>query len=350
MAAAAATPSVGEPEVAGGSRASTDSFSMEKIRQFFSEKLNLYSTNDEPEAPTRTVLDTVDIPGVVKHWKTKGFTKIVTMVGAGVSTSAGIPDFRSPKSGLYDNLAKYNLPFPEAVFDLDYFHKNPTPFFQLARELYPGEFKPTPAHYFIKLLHDKGLLVRHYTQNIDTLDRLVGIPEEKIVEAHGTFYTNHCLGCQKDFPMEWMKQEIFKAAESGEAVPKCTECEAVVKPDIVFFGENLPERFYQLPNQDFKECDLLIIMGTSLTVHPFAGLVDYAKDDCVRLMINRDKVAGSMGFFRSLVFGEGLCFDLPGNRRDVFYQGECDQACFHLADQLGFGVSFSNFYEEESSN
>lgn len=322
---------------AASSSKSGDHFSMEKIRQFFSDKLHLY-TNDESDQPQRTVLDTVDINGVVKHWKAKGFTRIVTMVGAGVSTSAGIPDFRSPKTGLYDNLAKYDLPHPEAIFDLNYFHTNPRPFFHLARELYPGTFKPTPSHYFVRLLHDKGLLVRHYTQNIDTLDRLVGLPDDMVVEAHGTFYTNHCTGCQKEYSMEWMRAEIFSEAEGK--VPKCVECEATVKPDIVFFGENLPERFYQLPNQDFMKCDLLIIMGTSLTVHPFAGLVEYAQDDCVRLLINRDKVGNSMGFFRSLVFGEGLCFDLPGNRRDVHWQGDCDEGCYYLADQLGFGVIF----------
>lgn len=322
-------PSSSDPQ-----RTTTEHFSMEKIRQFFSEKLHLYTTDDDTDEGQKTALESVDINGVIKHWKSKGFKKIVTMVGAGVSTSAGIPDFRSPSTGLYHNLAKYNLPYPEAIFDLEYFHENPKPFFQLAKELYPGTFKPTPAHYFIKLLHDKGLLVRHYTQNIDTLDRIVGLPEEKIVEAHGTFYTNHCVSCGKEYSMEWMKEEIF-----AEKVPTCTVCQSTVKPDIVFFGENLPERFYQLPNQDFKECDLLIIMGTSLTVHPFAGLVEYVNDDCIRLLINRDKVGSSMGFFRSLVFGEGLCFDLPGNRRDVCFQKDCDEACQYLAEQLGFGVS-----------
>lgn len=82
-------------------------------------------------------------------------------------------------------------------------------------------------------------------------------------------------------------------------------------------------------------------MGTSLTVQPFASLVDYVSDSCVRLLINREKV-GKQGhnFFRSMLLGEGLCFDLPGNRRDVIYEGDCDDGCMYLADQLGFGVSF----------
>lgn len=321
---------------AGGSHIITDK--IEQIRHFLSEKLHLYSHDDETES-SQTVLDSVDIHGVVKHWKKGGFKKIVTMVGAGISTSAGIPDFRSPSTGLYHNLLKYNLPYPEAIFDLSFFMENPKPFFQLAKELYPGTFKPTPTHYFIKLLHDKGLLVRHYTQNIDTLDRLVGLPDEKIVEAHGTFYTNHCLKCRKGYSMEWAKEQIL-----SENIPTCDECDGVVKPDIVFFGENLPEKFHTLPDQDFKECDLLLIMGTSLTVQPFAGLVDYARDDCVRLLINRDKVGGGMGFFRLKVFGEGLCFDLPGNRRDVAWQGDCDEGCQFLAEQLGFAVRILLFF------
>lgn len=75
----------------------------------------------------------------------------------------------------------------------------------LAKELYPGSFKPTVCHYFIRLLCEKGLLLRHYTQNIDTLERVAGIPSEKLVEAHGTFHTGHCLECRKEYQLEWMK-------------------------------------------------------------------------------------------------------------------------------------------------
>lgn len=217
---------------------------------------------------------------------------------------------------------------------MDFFNKNPQPFYKLAKELYPGNFLPTASHFFCKMLEDKGLLLRHYTQNIDTLERIAGISEEKLVEAHGSFFTNHCLECKKSYSMEWVKDEIF-----ADRVPTCTKCNGVVKPDIVFFGEDLPKKFHELPNQDFKKCDLLIIMGTSLTVQPFAGLIDYVSDQCVRLLINRDKVGKpSSGFLRSMMFGEGLCFDLPGNRRDVAWEGDCDDGCLFLADQLGFGV------------
>lgn len=317
---------------------------MDKIAHFFADKLHLSSSTDDDDTDGRHVLQTVDIPGVVQAFKAGKFKSVVTMVGAGISTSAGIPDFRSPSSGLYHNLQKFNLPYPEAIFELDYFRENPQPFFKLAKELYPGTFKPTPSHYFVKILQDKGLLLRHYTQNIDTLERLAGVEHEKLVEAHGTFYSNHCVDCSEEYSMEWVKKEIF-----ADVVPSCTKCNGIVKPDIVFFGENLPERFHVLPHRDFKQCDLLIIMGTSLTVQPFASLVDYTSDHCVRLLINRDKVGknSSGGFFRSMMFGEGLCFDLPGNRRDVAYEGDCDDGCFYLADQFGFGDELRELVKEE---
>lgn len=260
--------------------------------------------------------------------------------------AAGIPDFRSPGTGLYDNLQKYNLPRPTAIFELDYFQTNPKPFFTLAKELYPGSFNPTPAHYFIRLLHEKGLLLRHYTQNIDTLDRIAGIPDNKLVEAHGTFYTNHCTDCHKAYSMAWMKEQIF-----ADVLPLCSVCHSLVKPDIVFFGENLPERFYSLPPKDFEKCDLLIIMGTSLEIQPFASLVDYAEAHCVRLLINRTEISSAKHWF----FGGPSFKKGPSNTRDVEFIGDCDDGVFQLAKALGWTDELNALINEhnrsvESSN
>lgn len=108
---------------------------------------------------------------------------VVVMAGAGVSVSSGIPDFRSPGTGLYDNLQEYGLPYPEAVFDVGYFPSNPWPFYRLCRELWPGNFEPTPAHWFVRALDDRGVLLRCYTQNIDSLEALAGVGRERIVAA-----------------------------------------------------------------------------------------------------------------------------------------------------------------------
>ncbi|KAG6465943.1 hypothetical protein O3G_MSEX015522, partial [Manduca sexta] len=113
------------------------------------------------------------------------------------------------------------------------------------------------------------LLLRHYTQNIDTLERVAGIPADKLVEAHGTFYTAHCLDCRKEYTLEFVKERIF-----ADQLPICTACPGIVKPDIVFFGESLPDRFQECLQQDFEHCDMLIIMGSSLEVQPFASLID----------------------------------------------------------------------------
>ncbi|XP_045588783.1 NAD-dependent protein deacetylase sirtuin-2 isoform X1 [Procambarus clarkii] len=302
---------------------------MSMLQNFLMNKLHLSGGADTPQ-----VLEEVNIEGVVKYIKSGQCKNVITMAGAGISTSAGIPDFRTPGTGLYSNLEKYNLPYPESIFDIEYFKSNPKPFFVLAKELYPGTFNPTPSHWFVRLLHDKGVLLRHYTQNIDTLEHVAGLPAEKTVEAHGTFRTSHCIACRKEYSQEWMKEEIQK-----DSIPTCTECSGLVKPDIVFFRENLPSRFFQLVQADFPQCDLLIILGTSLTVQPFASLIDNVPPSCPRLLINREKTSPldpMMAMLQGTFCGFGLSLDSPNNKRDVAMLGDCDDGCKALADMLGW--------------
>ncbi|XP_065831244.1 NAD-dependent protein deacetylase sirtuin-3, mitochondrial-like isoform X2 [Oscarella lobularis] len=208
------------------------------------------------------------------------------MAGAGISTSSGIPDFRTPGTGLYDNLKKYKIPYPTAIFDIDYFHINPKPFFCLAKELYPGNFKPNYVHFFLKLLENKGVLLRNWTQNIDGLERMAGVSGSKLVEAHGTFATASCVRCSRMQDPTRVKRLIIE-----DKIPRC-DClkRGVCKPDIVFFGEDLPPRFYSLKRRDFMNCDLLLVMGTSLEVEPFSGLVNDVRFSTPRVLFNRDVV------------------------------------------------------------
>ncbi|XP_059926923.1 NAD-dependent protein deacetylase sirtuin-3, mitochondrial isoform X1 [Gadus macrocephalus] len=221
---------------------------------------------------------------IARRIQEKSFNRIVVMAGAGISTPSGIPDFRSQGSGLYDNLQRYDLPYAEAIFEINYFHHNPLPFFALAKELYPGNYQPNLTHYFVRLLQDKGQLLRMYTQNIDGLERLAGIPSERLVEAHGTFATATCTVCRRTYEGQDLRSDVMKGT-----VPKCPTCKGVVKPDIVFFGEELPNNFFKYI-RDFPLADLLIIMGTSLEVEPFASLAGAVRSSVPRLLINRDSV------------------------------------------------------------
>ncbi|KAF7561382.1 hypothetical protein G7046_g2764 [Stylonectria norvegica] len=255
------------------------------------------------------------LPAVADYIKSGQAKKIVLLTGAGISTAAGIPDFRSPKTGLYSNLARLNLPYAEAVFDISYFRQHPEPFYVLASELYPGKFHPTVSHAFIALLAHKGLLQMLFTQNIDCLERRAGVPSDRIIEAHGSFATQRCIECKTEFPEDKMKEYVFSAK-----VPHCAEkdCKGLVKPDIVFFGESLPKAFDNNAHQTGL-ADLVLIIGTSLSVYPFAGLPEMAAPGKPRVLFNMEKV-GQLG----------------QRADDVIQLGSCDDGIRKLADDLGW--------------
>lgn len=248
------------------------------------------------------------------------FSKIAVMAGAGISVSAGIPDFRTPGSGLYSRLEAYELEYPEQVFEISYFKSNPAPFFTLSSEIM-GSHKPTPTHHFFKLLHDKGLLLMCYTQNIDGLEFDAGLPEEKLVQAHGHYRSAHCTDCGQEYPLQEMLEKI------SEGVPAFCACGHPAKPDVVFFGESLPSSFFA-GRQLLKEAELLVIVGTSLAVYPFAGLASSVKESVPRVLINMMPV--------SLDFK----FGLEEGNRDVFIQGECDKVLEGLVGLCGWQEEF----------
>ena len=243
------------------------------------------------------------------------------MSGAGISVSAGIPDFRTKGTGLYSRLEKYELPRPECMFDIEYFKKKPEAFFDLAKTLLPGEHVPTRTHMFLKLLSDKGLLHRTYTQNIDGLERLAGVTENKIVEAHGSFAKSYCVNCKAQYDNDAMRSAILK-----NEIPHCKKCGGLAKPGIVFFGESLPKRFHKMHRSDMKSCDLLIVAGTSLRVQPFSELPRIVKG-VPRVLINRECV-GEGGH-------NGFDFDSK-HTQDVLALGNCDDVVSKLAELLGW--------------
>ncbi|QDS78187.1 hypothetical protein FKW77_005511 [Venturia effusa] len=265
------------------------------------------STPIDPMVPP-TSLKGRDLESVAEHITCGNAKKIVVMSGAGISTSAGIPDFRSPGTGLYANLARLNLPYAEAVFSVDYFREKPEAFYTLAQELWPGKWRPTITHVFIALLHKKGLLLKHFTQNIDCLDREAGVPGDKVIEAHGSFATSRCIDCKSPYSND----ELLAHVERTE-IPRCHTCKGLVKPDIVFFGEALPAAFFAGQNL-LREADLVIVLGSSLSVAPFAQLPGLTSTGVPRLLVNNEIVG-----------------DLGTRADDVIQLGDCDDGIRRLA-------------------
>ena len=162
-------------------------------------------------------------------------------------------------------------------------------------EFFPLKLKPTLTHRFYKLLANKGLLRRVFTQNIDALEFLTGLQPEKVVEAHGTFHRAYCSQCKAQYSLEWLTNEIRNARDET-SVPTCESCRGVVRPDVVLFGEALPDEFWTKARSDFPHCDLLIVMGTSLAVAPFNTLVGRPKASVPRVYINKSKPGAATNF------------------------------------------------------
>eukprot|EP01135_Chromosphaera_perkinsii_P001937 Nk52_evm4s213 gene=Nk52_evmTU4s213 len=246
--------------------------------------------------------------------------KIVVLTGAGVSVSCGIPDFRSV-NGIYARLAVDfpTLPDPQSMFDINYFKRDPRPFFNFAKEIYPGNFLPSPSHYFIRLLETQGRLLRNYGQNIDTLEQVAGI--ERVINCHGSFATASCMVCRYQVDESVIKEEIFR--QDIPMCPKCKENEAldeeeksraVMKPDIVFFHEPLPNTFHDTFDEDQNEADLLIVMGSSLKVQPVSSVPNLLPAHVPQILINREP--------------------LPHKNFDVELLGNCDEIVAYLLDKV----------------
>ena len=149
----------------------------------------------------------------------KSAKNIVVVTGAGISTSLGIPDFRSKNTGLYSQLAKIGLNDPQEVFNIDVFNDDPTIFYSIAKDILPSSKKFSPTHAFIRLLQDKGKLLTNFTQNIDNLEEHAGIVKEKRIQCHGSFATATCQKCRVNVPGSVIETDL----KAGR-VPRCQSC------------------------------------------------------------------------------------------------------------------------------
>ena len=190
-----------------------------------------------------------------------GYDNIVFFGGAGVSTESGIPDFRS-QDGLYNQ--KYDYP-PETILSHTFFMRHPEEFFKFYQDkMLCDTAKPNEAHKKLAQLESVGKLKAVITQNIDNLHQMAG--SKNVLELHGSVYRNYCMKCGKFYDFAYMK--------GAKGVPKCT-CGGMIKPDVVLYEEALDYGTMQRAIARIAAAEMLIIGGTSLTVYPAAGLIDY---------------------------------------------------------------------------
>ncbi|HAB66089.1 MAG TPA: NAD-dependent protein deacylase [Firmicutes bacterium] len=197
---------------------------------------------------------------------------IVFFGGAGVSTESGIKDFRG-ENGLYKE--HYDYP-PEFLLSSDCFYNKQEVFYDFYKnKMNSVDIEPNVTHKYLTMLEKEGKLKAIITQNIDGLHQKAG--SKNVLEIHGTIHENHCLECGKEYDANY----VF----NSKGIPKC-KCGGVIKPDVVLYGEMLPECF-NTALEYISKCDTLIVAGTSLTVEPASSLVRLFKGKNL-VIINKD--------------------------------------------------------------
>ena len=203
--------------------------------------------------------------------------KIVVFTGAGISTESGIPDFRSP-GGIWDRFDPDDFTYQKFVSNPESRRKQ----WQMLHEgLLTGGAEPNLAHHAIAELDRLGKLDCVITQNIDSLHQKTGVADDKVFELHGNMQWAVCLGCGKRYPFEQIKVRL----NGDEEIPDCEACHGMLKPDAVFFGESLPQKVLSEATHRSCNCDLFIVIGSTLIVYPAAYMPAYAVNSGAKLVI-----------------------------------------------------------------
>ena len=215
--------------------------------------------------------------------------KIVFFGGAGVSTDSGIKDFRS-SDGLYNMKYKYPV---EMMLSSEMFYHDTKSFYEFYKDNFNClNVEPNITHKYLKKLEDQGKLLGVVTQNIDGLHSKAG--NKNVYEVHGTILKNHCLKCNKMYDAQY----VFDSKD----IPKCS-CGGIIKPDVVLYGEMLPEDAFSNSCKIISNADLLIVAGTSLTVQPACGMIDLFKG---KYLVIINKTPTPYDRFADLVLHENL--------------------------------------------
>uniref|UniRef100_M4BVU7 Deacetylase sirtuin-type domain-containing protein n=1 Tax=Hyaloperonospora arabidopsidis (strain Emoy2) TaxID=559515 RepID=M4BVU7_HYAAE len=284
-----------------------------------------------------TLDSVVDFVQVLKQAK-----KIVVIAGAGISVSCGIPDFRS-KDGIYAMARKMDvvLPEPECLFQIDYFRDDPAPFFEVVRTAFANSPKPSPTHWFLKLLQDKKKLLRVYTQNIDGLEEAAGVT--RCIPCHGSFAYSACMRCKKRVSTSTLMPTILAGV-----IPSCPEldCRGVLKPEITFFGEILDDKVSTTITKDRLRADLLLVMGTSLKVAPVMEIPGYLPSHIPQVVINKTILkkkrlkTNKLSTDRQQVSRSRRNSDATDDEEefDMSLLGDCDDITRYICSQAGWDL------------
>lgn len=206
----------------------------------------------------------------------KNSNNIVFFGGAGVSTESSIPDFRS-ENGLYKTVNNYSYS-PEVMLSHSFFVNHTEDFFDFYKnKMIYKDAKPNKAHYFLAELEKRGKLKAIITQNIDGLHQKAG--SKNVLELHGSIYKNYCVNCNKIYDLNYI-------INSSSLIPRCLNCNGIVRPDIVLYEENLNSDILRESINYIKNADVLIVAGTSLVVYPAANLISYYKNNKL-VLINK---------------------------------------------------------------
>lgn len=203
--------------------------------------------------------------------------QIVVFTGAGISVPSGIPDFRSA-DGIYNQKTKFKVS-PEEIISHSFYEQYPEEFYEFykSKMCYP-EAKPNAAHKYFADLEKKGKNVIVVTQNIDGLHQRAG--SNIVYELHGSIHRNYCEKCGRYFGLDYVL--------NSKGVPHCDKCGSNVKPDVVLYEESLDEGTINRSISAIMTCDVLIVVGTSLTVYPAAGFLRYFKGNYL-ILINKQR-------------------------------------------------------------
>ncbi|MFC1892917.1 NAD-dependent protein deacylase [Chloroflexota bacterium] len=203
--------------------------------------------------------------------------RVVIFTGAGISTESGIPDFRSP-GGIWDRYDPDEFTYQKFISSPEARKKH----WQMISEgLLTTGAQPNLAHYAIAELDRLGMLDSVITQNVDNLHQKAGIPDNKVFELHGNLQRAACLSCGRCYFFEQIKARL----DAGEEIPDCEDCHGILKPNAVFFGEALPQDVLQEATSRSYDCDLFIVIGSTLVVYPAAYMPIYATQAGAKLVI-----------------------------------------------------------------